>query len=236
MATTHKPFRELVRDGTHFEFVGRTRVWVTISLTLVLGSIAMLFVNNAVRGDYLNWTIDFKGGTEVIFGFKDKASGEWTSLSSGEIRGALAASDDPHIKKGFEVSDFSWTVEKPDGAEQLVKGMLIRTPSFGAVSDAKKDEVLQAFEAKFSEPWNVLKASWSGDRLYARTTTEVDPARVKELMAGFDLEMRDWEDDEAESYNTTRAPASTTCSSPCAGWTGSSPRCSKTRSRASPSS
>ena len=31
----------------------------------------MLFVNKNVRGDYLNWTIDFKGGTEMIWEFRD---------------------------------------------------------------------------------------------------------------------------------------------------------------------
>ena len=34
---------------------------------LVAASIAMLFVNKSMRGDYLNWTIDFKGGTEMVF-------------------------------------------------------------------------------------------------------------------------------------------------------------------------
>ncbi len=57
---THKPFRELVKPGSNFEFVGRTRTWVLISVVLIAASIGMLFVNKAVRGDYLNWTIDFK--------------------------------------------------------------------------------------------------------------------------------------------------------------------------------
>ena len=40
-----------------------------ISVLLMALSITSLFINKSMRGSYMNWTIDFKGGTEMIFAF-----------------------------------------------------------------------------------------------------------------------------------------------------------------------
>ncbi len=183
MATTHKPFRELVKPGSNFEFVGRTRLWVVISLFLIAGSIAMLFVNNAVRGDYLNWTIDFKGGTEMIFGFRDKESNAYATVSSGDVRKALK---DGGVRD-FEVSDFSWTDDK----DVTVKGMLVRTPSFGAVKGKKGAEILAALRAKFAD-LEIMNARWSGDRIYVRTKKPMNEEACKAFLAQYELEMKPW--------------------------------------------
>src|SRR3990172_12534120 len=101
---THKPFRELIKAGSNFEFVGRTRLWVSISLLLVAAAIGMLFVNKSWRGDYMNFSTDFKGGTELIFEFCDPQSEDHVTVGSGDVRSALDAAG----YDGFEVSDFSW--------------------------------------------------------------------------------------------------------------------------------
>ena len=62
-----------------------------LSALLMSASIASLFVNKAVRGEYMNWTIDFRGGTEIIYAFKDKATGAFTSADPGKVRGDLPA-------------------------------------------------------------------------------------------------------------------------------------------------
>jgi preprotein translocase subunit SecF len=81
MSETHKPFRELIKPNSNFEFVEKRKTWATISTLAIIACIAMLFVNNSTRGDYLNWTIDFKGGTELIFAFED-AEGQPKKVSA----------------------------------------------------------------------------------------------------------------------------------------------------------
>src|SRR5688572_6097077 len=99
MAATHKPFRELIPPGSNFEFVGRIRLWVLISFFLVGGSIAMLFINKATRGEMLNWSIDFRGGTEVVLAFhKD---GKPVEAPAGEVRKSLENAG----YEGFAVAD-----------------------------------------------------------------------------------------------------------------------------------
>ena len=186
MATTHKPFREIVKPGSNFEFVGRTRIWVIISFVLVTLSIAMLFVNKAWRGDYLNWTIDFKGGTEVIFAFNDKESGNNVAVPDKQVREALQKGG----VDGFEVSNFSWS----DDAGKTVKGMLIRTPLFGAVKGDKGEKVLTSFREKFAGK-DILTARWSGDRIYVRSKQPFDEAACAEFLAGFELEMKPWSEE-----------------------------------------
>jgi preprotein translocase subunit SecF len=186
--TTHKPFRELIKPDSNFEFVGRTRVWALISLALVIGSIAMLFVNNAVRGDYLNWTIDFKGGTEIIFGFRDKDSGEHVSVSAGDVRQTLQRAG----YDGFEVSEFGWTEELEGGREVNVKGVLVRTPTFGVVTEARRAEIITRLYERFGGAEAVKSARWSGDRIYVRTTTAISEDEARQFMAEFELEMKDW--------------------------------------------
>src|SRR5262245_9780822 len=104
---THKPFRELIKPGTNFEFIGRARVWITISVLVLTGSIGMLFVNRAVRGDYLNWTIDFKGGTEIIYAFRSPDSGAPVAVAIEEVRSVLPAD--------AEVSEYKWSENAPNG-------------------------------------------------------------------------------------------------------------------------
>jgi preprotein translocase subunit SecF len=84
---THKPFRELIKPGTNFEFMGRAKFFGGISLLLVIASIAMLFVNKSAipdRGEYLNWSTDFKGGTEIILGFHEKGSDQPAQVERDE--------------------------------------------------------------------------------------------------------------------------------------------------------
>src|SRR5687768_1215705 len=95
MADTEHKFRYLLKPGNDFKFVQKMRLWCIISFLLCAGSVAMLFVNKQVRGDYLNWTIDFKGGTEIVYTFVDKASPTtYVEPDPGKVRGALDAAGD----------------------------------------------------------------------------------------------------------------------------------------------
>src|SRR5690349_538368 len=73
----------------------------------------------------MNWTIDFKGGSEIIFAFKDKASGDFVKLDPGKRRSACAKAGE----KDIELSDYSYTQDTPKG-EVTVNGTMLRSPRF----------------------------------------------------------------------------------------------------------
>src|SRR3569623_3197478 len=93
VAATHKhTFRYLLPPGNIFAFVAKFRIWLIISVLLMAASIGVLFVNKSVRGEYMNWTIDFKGGTELIYAYKDKATHDYDKLDPAKVREAHAKS------------------------------------------------------------------------------------------------------------------------------------------------
>src|SRR5688572_3003775 len=104
----HK-FRYLLQPGTNFQFVRKFKLWVIGSLILMSASIASLFINKEVRGDYMNWTIDFKGGSEIIFAFKDKQTDQYTSVQPAKVRAAFEQANE----KGVELSDISYRETTP---------------------------------------------------------------------------------------------------------------------------
>ncbi len=55
----HGPIARLYRGETRFDFVGRRRVWFSLSTLIILAGIASI----VLRGG-LNLGIEFKGGTE----------------------------------------------------------------------------------------------------------------------------------------------------------------------------
>jgi preprotein translocase subunit SecF len=184
---THKPFRELIKPGTNFEFIGRSRLWITISVLVITGSIAMLFVNKAVRGDYLNWTIDFKGGTEIIYGFRNPESGAPVTVPIADVRGALPPA--------AEVSEYRWSEKAPNGESRTVEGLLVRTPSVGALAPEEAGKLLDAFRQRFADR-EIVTLQASGDRVFARTKKPITEDEAKQFFKDQGKEMKDWGDEE----------------------------------------
>ncbi len=193
MAIQHK-FRYLLPPGSDFKFVAKFRTWVTFSFIAILGCIAALFINKQVRGDYMNWTIDFKGGTEVIYAFKDKAGTGYKRLDPAAVRAALADAGED----GFDVSDMGWTGD--DG--KAVSGVVVRSPRFSSVKPTQTTQVAEAIVAQMPT-LGVEKANWSGERLFLRTKQPVkDQAAFAALFASAGLEMKPWTDGDLESFGT----------------------------------
>jgi preprotein translocase subunit SecF len=193
-------FRYLLKPGHDFAFMSKAKVVVFLSLLAIAASIGALFVNKAVRGDYMNWTIDFKGGTEIIYSFKDKTApaGEvrYVSADSGKVRKALkdAGAD------GFDVSDRSWT-DEIKGKSTTVKGILVRTPRFGATTPKQQQTASELFAAKFEKDREVDKMQWSGDRLFVRSKKAITEAEAADIWTKAGLEAKPW-GDVASTYLT----------------------------------
>jgi len=81
-------FFEIIKPDHNFEFIGRQRFFIGMSIFLILVSIAMLPINHFWRGAALNYSIEFRGGTEMTVEFSEPQKPE---VISGKIREAMAA-------------------------------------------------------------------------------------------------------------------------------------------------
>ncbi|HEY5947546.1 MAG TPA: protein translocase subunit SecF [Kofleriaceae bacterium] len=188
----HK-FRYLLPPGNNFHFVRKFRYWLIASIVLMAACIAVLFINHSVRGSYMNWTIDFKGGTEMYFAFKDKTTGKYVDADPGKVRQALQKAGD----HGVEISDVHYT-EDTDHGEQQVHGLIVRTPRFGLKKE-QQEVAAKDFHETFKDR-DVGKATWSGDRLFVRSTKPVTNAEAAEMFAKHGLELKPWSQKEVDQY------------------------------------
>jgi preprotein translocase subunit SecF len=185
----HK-FRYLLKPGNDFKLVQQMKIWCTISFLLCAASIGMLFVNKQVRGEYLNWTIDFKGGSAIVYAFVDQANPDsYVKVDAGKVRGALEAAGD-------SAADVSEYVYKDDKGRD-VPGMTVRTPRFGALEKAQEETATAAILEKFADR-GVQKVSWSGDRVFVRSTQVIAEDQMAEVLAGTELELKPVDPDQAK--------------------------------------
>jgi preprotein translocase subunit SecF len=193
MTDQHK-FRYLLPPGNNFKFVAKFKIWLVLSVVLMSASIGALFVNKSVRGDYMNWTIDFKGGSEIVFAFKDKATGSYTTVDPAKVRSSLEKGE----HEGVEVSDMSWEATDVKGNDVKVAGMVIRTPRFSALqaeqTEAARAAFVEAFKAKDA------KATWSGDRLSVRSTKHITVAEATPVLKAQGLDLKPWTPEETDLY------------------------------------
>jgi preprotein translocase subunit SecF len=195
--TDHHKFRYLLPPGNNFAFVAKFRVWIIISILLMTIAVGSLFVNKSVRGEYMNWTIDFKGGTELIYAFKDKTTHKYIKVDPGTVRAALAKVGE----EGIDVSDIDWaeTDAKDPNVEYHIEGMIIRTPRFSAQKPETETRAGDAFSKKFADR-DIGKVSWSGDRLFVRSKKLIAHDEAAPIFAAEGLELKPWSTDEATRY------------------------------------
>jgi preprotein translocase subunit SecF len=176
-------FRELIQPGTNFEFVGRRRLWFTISIIACLISIGMLPFNAAVRGSMLNWSIDFKGGTEIVATFAKP-------VDSGAIRKALE-------EGGYKNADVStYSIKEGD---RNIPGYMLRLAQFGAVDAAKGGKFADAFAEKFKDR-ELAKATFSADTFYVTSQKPITQEEFRAELAAAGWEMKPWNADQAKSF------------------------------------
>jgi preprotein translocase subunit SecF len=79
-----------IKPGINIDFYGRRKAFWALSAMVVLTSLGALAFNAFVRGDALNYGIDFKGGSQIQIEFARKVSSAEVraALTSGGFRGA----------------------------------------------------------------------------------------------------------------------------------------------------
>lgn len=207
VAPTHKhKFRYLLPPGNNFAFVAKFKIWIVISILLMAASVGALFVNKSVRGEYMNWTIDFKGGTEIYFSFRDKTAPagtvKYVKVDPANVRTALEKSGEE-----IEVSNIEFKQN-----DQQVSGMIVRSGRFSALKPESETKAKADFEAKFKD-LGIESATWSGDRLYVRVygcaKPPCDPKTQKYISVedaapvfkAAGLEVKPWTAQEAPQYS-----------------------------------
>ncbi len=157
-------FFELIRPDHNFDFVGKTKPLLATSVLLVLLSFLMLVINTLLpgRGHALNFSVDFRGGTEMRIDFtKD--------VDPSQIREAMDAGGfkDTEVVpltefKGAFLTRF--TAVSPLSPEQAQKAENMLREKLG------KDTV-RKFE--FSE---------GGDKAYLRLSKPSEPDAIRGIL------------------------------------------------------
>jgi preprotein translocase subunit SecF len=162
MATQNpeQKFFEVIKPGSNYEFIGKQKYWIGLSIILVTLTIVMLPLNAFVfksRGHMLNWGVDFRGGSEIVIEFSKQ-------VEAGEVRKTLADA-------GFPDAD---VVKFTDPSGQYPWSYMVR---IGAVSVVSEQQAKQIRESLAKEGDAALKRfEWSegGDKVYLRYDKPVD--------------------------------------------------------------
>jgi preprotein translocase subunit SecF len=193
MTMSEHKFRYLLPPGSDFQFVAKFRTWFTISVILLAVSIGSLFVNKAVRGQYMNWNTDFKGGTEITFSFKDKA-GAFTTVQPQDVRKALRDGGED----GFDVSEMSFTADADTGT--TAQGSIVRTPRFAAAEPAQQQKAQTAFEEPSSRTASCSSSTGPAtcSTCAARSSSANEEAAPAFVTAG--LELKPWAEKDTRQF------------------------------------
>jgi len=161
---------EFFKPGRVFDFMGRRRLFFSISGLLILGSIILMFFPGP------NYGTDFRGGTEVEVAFSKP-------VDAATVRAAVESS-------GFQTPDVV-QVQDEEGRSRF----LVRVQEVTALDDASKEQLRGALcmvkegetpdEAKCpaSARATEVKFSLGGDKIATRYDTTPDLEKIKAQIA-----------------------------------------------------
>lgn len=160
-------FFEIIRPDHNFEFVGRQKLFLGMSAVMVVLSFLMLPINAFViksRGLPLNYSIDFRGGTEMQIQFSGQQD-------SGKVRDALNAG-------GFKDPE----VVKLNNAEHP-NTYLVRFATVSPVSEEQSKKIEARMRSTLgNDAVRKFEFSEGGDKIYVRYTKTVETAQIVEML------------------------------------------------------
>lgn len=154
-------FFEVIKPGVNIDFVGTKKIWITISLLLIAVSFLMLPLNAYFipgRGQMLNWSVEFKGGSEIETAFSKP-------VEETQVRDALE-------KAGFHGVEAFRTY----GEGSKTTDYIIRMGSVAALSNEQAQKVQDTLNAKKIGDARLTRfdRSEGGDKLYVRLDKTVE--------------------------------------------------------------
>ena len=156
----HK-FFEIIKPHSNYEFIGRQKYWIGLSIVLVTLTVIMLPLNAYVfksRGHALNWGVDFRGGSEILIEFSKP-------VDVGDIRKTL-------LEAGFADAD---VVKYQDPTGQKQWNYMIRVGAVSVVSEAQAKQIRESLAKEGDASLQHLEWSEGGDKIYLRYDRAVDP-------------------------------------------------------------
>jgi preprotein translocase subunit SecF len=159
-------FFEVIRPDHNFEFVGNQRLLIAISVVLISISFLFLPLNKYAlpgRGSVLNWSIEFRGGTEMTVEFS-------RDEQAGAIREALSQS-------GFKDAE----VVTLKNASQPYS-YILRFGAVSALGKAAGEQLQAAATQKFGDALRRFEFSEGGDKIYLRFNRTIEPDELAGLL------------------------------------------------------
>ncbi|HYG66261.1 MAG TPA: protein translocase subunit SecF, partial [Anaeromyxobacteraceae bacterium] len=166
---------ELIPPGTKFDFVGKWRIAVLLSLI----ANATIIIWSFYPG--LNFGVDFAGGTEMQVAFAQK-------VDPGDVR------------RGVEALGFDDAQVQTYGAEED-NTFLIRVERIALMGDADVKRVVAAVQEKFPvETWSFNPEI--GDKLDFQFKAPVDPAALRTAVEGAGIAVREVREEQGLAAGT----------------------------------
>jgi preprotein translocase subunit SecF len=161
MASEQK-FFEVIKPGVNVDFIGTKKYWIGATFALLLLTVVMLPLNAYVipgRGQMLNWSVEFKGGSEIVTRFTK-------AVDPADIREALG-------KAGFHgVEAFKYN----DTPGKVSNDYMIRMGAVAALTHDQATKAEEALRASSIGGAKLKSFEWSegGDKVYLRFDKPVD--------------------------------------------------------------
>ena len=168
---------EIIKPGTKFEFIGRTKTFMVFSAIMLTVSVGAMIVRTYTNGAPLNFGTDFTGGTEIQLSFNEevptadvRSAAESLGFPSAEVQ-AMDTGGDTHnylvrIREQVTLLDSA-------GAAGLKKALEAGAPKLGTL-------------LKFDP-------ASAGDRVYLRFDKDPDQAALKGVFEARKLDLRELE-------------------------------------------
>jgi preprotein translocase subunit SecF len=166
-------FLEVIKPGSNYEFIGRQKYWIGLSICLTLLTLVMLPLNAYVfksRGHFLNWGVDFRGGSEILIEFS-------RPVDAADVRKTLA-------ENGFHDAD---VVKYEDPTGQKKWNYLVRVGAVSVVSETQAKQIKESL-AKVGEA-SLKRFEWSegGDKIYLRYDRPVEPSLLSSSLKAINV-------------------------------------------------
>lgn len=158
----------LFSSGTIYDFMGARRLFLIVSLLVVVASFVSLWYPGP------KWSTDFKGGTEVEIAFLQQ-------VSEDQVREAVqeAGFSQPEVIRVRDTSNphhFLVRVQEVSSISNEKKGEIERALCFG--------DGLSAEQCPEAERATEVKISPGGEKITIRYSNEPDPVRIGERLVG----------------------------------------------------
>jgi preprotein translocase subunit SecF len=157
-------FFEVIKPGSNYEFIGKQRYWIGLSIFLVTLTFLMLPLNAYVikgRGHMLNWGVDFKGGSEILIEFSKP-------VEAAEVRKTL-------LESGFPDAD---VVKYADPTGKKLWNYMVRVGAVSVVSEAQAKQIRESLAKEGEASLKRLEWSEGGDKIYLRYDKQIDPSSL----------------------------------------------------------